>query len=284
MCFHFSKYFHSILLLESFYLCIYFSRIRKRLKGDFIGCLYWAAAIVAFFCNIAYVATSLTHQFARGHPTITPCIIHLANYNCSIPSNTNIYRAEVLTLVAKAIIIPSAVFIELLVSSYFAIAHQVRQRRPRYIFMSIQCFHILALWNVLITVQLLSMITIPICVLLLIRPQVVIIVSSFFVVGPVVLTLIVAYLCREIRRRVCCSPRYCAKTLVHFIFITAIVGLIIALLIIYEAILLVQPQIGTGVIDLVFSLLPFFPLPALGWYLIKCCSIKINEQRHGLPE
>ena len=263
------------------FLSSYYSRIRERIMGDFMGSLYWAAAIVAFFINIAYVAASLTHQFARGHPTITPCIIHLANYNCSIPSNTNIYRAEVLTLVAKVIIIPSAVFIELLVSSYFAISHPVGQRRPRYVFMSMQCFHVLALWNVLIAVQLLSMIAIPICVLLLIRPQVVIIVSSFFVVGPVILTLIVAYVCREIRRRVCCSPRRCMKTFVHFVLITAIVGLIIALLIIYEAILLVQPQIGTGVIGLVFSLLPFFPLPALGWYLIRRCRrIEINEQRY----
>ena len=262
-------------------LSLYYSRISVRITGGFMGCLYWAAAIVAFFCNIAYVAASLTHQFSRGHPTITPCIIHLANYNCSIPSNTNIYRAEVLTLMAKVITIPCTVFIELLISFYFAISHPVCQRRSRYVFMSIQCFHVLALWNVLIAVQLFSMIAIPICVLLLIRPQVVIIISSFFVVGPVILTLIVAYLCREIRRRVCCSPRRCMKTFVHFVLITAIVGLIIALLIMYEAILLVQPQIGTGVIGLVLSLLPFFPLPALGWYWIRRCRrIEINEQRH----
>ena len=264
------------------FLSLYYSRIRERMTGDFMGCLYRTTAIMAFLCNMAYISASLSHQFTRGHPTITPCVIHLANYNCSIPSDTNIYRAEVLTLVAKVIIIPSAVFIELLVSFYFAISHPVGQSRLRCVFM---CLHVLALWNVLIAVQLLTMIAIPICVLLLIRPQVTIIVSLFFVMVPVVLTIIVAYLCREIRKRVCCSPRHCVKTFVHFVLITTILGLTIALLIIYEVILLVQPQIGSGVIGLVLSLLPFLPLPALGWYLIRRCQrVVANEQRHELRE
>ena len=271
------------------FLSLYYSKIRNGIAsstGDHMECLSWTTAIVAFLCNLAYITASLMHQFTRGHPTITPCVIHLDNYNCSIPSDTNIYRAEILTLVAKVIIIPSAVFIELLVSFYFAINHQDSQKRPRYVvFVWMQCLHVLALWNVLIAVQLLTMIAIPICVLLLIRPQVTIIVSLLFVMIPVVLTLIVAYLCREIRRRVCCSPRHCVKTFVHCVLITAILGLIIALLVIYEVILLVQPQIGTGVIGLMLSLLPFLPLPALGWYFIKRCQrVVANVQRHELRE
>ena len=71
---------------------LYYPRIMaKSSTGDFMGCLYWATAIVAFFCNTAYIAASMKHQFTRGHPTITPCVIHLDNYNCSIPSDTNIY-------------------------------------------------------------------------------------------------------------------------------------------------------------------------------------------------
>ena len=268
------------------FLSLYYSKIRNRIAtstGDRMEYLYWTTAIVAFFCNTAYIATSLTHQFTRGHPTITPCIIHLDNYNCSIPSDTKIYRAEILTLVAKVIIIPSAVFVEVVVSIYFAINLQDSQKRPRYVvFMLKQCLHVLALWNVLITVQLLTMIAIPISVLLLIRPQVTIIISLFFMMVPVIFTLIIAYLCRE-RRRVCCSPSHCVKIFVHFILITTIVGLIIALLIIYEVILLVQPQIGTGVIGLVLSLLPFLPLPALGWYLMRRCQrIVMNVPRHEL--
>ena len=266
------------------FLSLSYSTIRERITGERMGCLYCTTAIVAFLCNTAYITASLMHQFTHGHPTITPCVIHLDNYNCSIPSDTKIYRAEILTLVAKVIIIPSAVFIELVVSLYFAINLQDSQKRLRYVvFMWKQCLHVLALWNVLIAIQLLTMITIPISVLLLIRPQVTIIVSLFFVMVPVVFTLIIVYLCRERKRRVCCSPSHCVKTFVHAVLITAILGLIIALLIIYEVILLVQPQIGTGVIGLVLSLLPFLPLPALGWYLMRRCQrIVTNVPRHEL--
>ena len=191
------------------FLSLYYCRIRNRIAtstGDRMECLYWTTAIVAFICNTAYIAASLTHQFTRGHPTITPCIIHLDNYNCSIPSDTKIYRAEILTRVAKVIIIPSAVFIELVLSFYFAINLQDSQKRPRYVvFMWKQCFHVLALWNVLIAIQLLTMIAIPISVLLLILPQVTVIISLFFMMVPVIFTLIIAYLCWERRRRVCTS-------------------------------------------------------------------------------
>jgi len=49
--------------------------------------------------------------------------------------------------------------------------------------------------------------------------------------------------------------------------ITATVILIAVLLVLYELMLLVQVQIETGVKGIVLSLLPSFPLSALGWYL-----------------
>ena len=52
---------------------------------------------------------------------------------------------------------------------------------------------------------------------------------------------------------------------VYFIVTAATIGLILALLILYELMLLVQVQIGTGVFSL--SLLPSFPLSALGMVL-----------------
>jgi len=55
----------------------------------------------------------------------------------------------------------------------------------------------------------------------------------------------------------------------HTVVITASIGLILSLLVLYELMLLVQVQIETGVKGLVLSLLPSFPLSALGWYLKK---------------
>lgn len=259
---------------------LYYQSIRNRIAAsEYVRCLYWAAAIVAFFCNIAYIAASLTHQFSRGHPAITRCIIHLANYNCSIPSDTNIYRDEVLTLVGKLTIIPIAVFIELFVSisvvrSYSPTPNFAWKKCP------LQTVHVIALWNIQIALQLLAMVVTPICVLLLVHPQETILLSLLIVITPVVLTLIVAYLMYQCRHsEVCCNASNCLTTLVYFVLISAIMGLIIAIFALYETVLIVQAEIGTGVKGLVLSLLPLLPLSAIGWYIIQRCQGRVSRTR-----
>ena len=93
-------------------------------------CLYWAIALIAFLWNTVYTANSIRHHIFQNKPAITSCIIHL-NHPCSIPSNTNVYKDEVTTLVAVIAIVPSAVFIELLVSIY-AVKYFISQRSQRY--------------------------------------------------------------------------------------------------------------------------------------------------------
>lgn len=259
---------------------LYYQSIRNRIAAsEYVRCLYWAAAIVAFFCNIAYIAASLTHQFSRGHPAITRCIIHLANYNCSIPSDTNIYRDEVLTLVGKLTIIPIAVFIELFVSisvvrSYSPTPNFAWKKCP------LQTVHVIALWNIQIALQLLAMVVTPICVLLLVHPQETILLSLLIVITPVVLTLIVAYLMYQCRHsEVCCNSNNCLTTLVYFVLISAIMGLIIAIFALYETVLIVQAEIGTGVKGVVLSLLPLLPLSAIGWYIIQRCQGRVSRTR-----
>ena len=63
----------------------------------------------------------------------------------------------------------------------------------------------------------------------------------------------------------------------HLVVMIGIFGLIIMLLVLYELLLLVQVQIGTGVKGIVLSLLPSFPLSALGWYLKRRSQRKTNE-------
>ena len=63
-------------------------------------------------------------------------------------------------------------------------------------------------------------------------------------------------------------------------------GLIVAFLAIYEVLLLVQAQIGTGVKGLLLSLLPSFPLSALGWYLKRRSQKRAaaaNDERQLQP-
>ena len=100
---------------------LYYPRIMaKSSAGDFMGCLYWATAVVAFLCNVLYMAASIRTTL-RNKPAITNCLFLP---NCSIPSDASVYKDEVLTLLAVYIIIPSSVFIELLCSALAVFRYQ----------------------------------------------------------------------------------------------------------------------------------------------------------------
>ena len=128
-----------------------------------MGCLYWAIAIVAFLLNVLYITASIQHNF-RNKPAITNCLVHP---NCSIPSDESVYKDEVLTVLAVYIIIPSAVFTELFVSVLAAFRHQKSLRHigqcPSCNQHLLQGFHVFALWNILVAIQLITMIATPIC-------------------------------------------------------------------------------------------------------------------------
>ena len=273
---------------------LYYPKIRAKLStGDFMECLYWTTATMAFLCNILYTFLSVRHQFKEGHPTITPCLLHMSQ-NCSIPSSTDVYHSEAFTLVAKVTIIPSAVFIELLISIYaikFYSTTQSRYGRQCYVWRLyfVKTFHVLALWNILIAIQLFGMIAIALCTVLLIHPQVTIFLLLLLAMILVSLTLCTSYLlyhCQQQRRRRNCNPKDCGTNFLHSVLIITIMGLIVAFLAIYEVLLLVQAQIGTGVKGLLLSLLPSFPLSALVWYLKRRSQKKAaaaNDERQLQP-
>ena len=264
---------------------LYFPRIMaKSSTGDFIGCLYWATAVVAFLFSVFYLATSIRTTL-RNKPAITNCLVHP---NFSVPSDASVYKDEVLTLLAVYVVIPSAVFIEFL-ACILAVKyafHDQRNLRPGGWFPCKQCFlqsiHVLALWSILVAIQLLTKIAIPTCVVLFVHPQVTVLAIIFMLLVPASLVVIIAYLlyrCQPPRwRRVCCNAKRCGLMFVQLFVMIAIVGLIIALLALYEVMLLVQIQVGSGVKGLLLSLLPSFPLSALGWYLKRRSQKKAERQ------
>ena len=67
----------------------------------------------------------------------------------------------------------------------------------------------------------------------------------------------------------------------HSVAITATIGLILTLVVLYEVMLLVQVQIETGVKGVFLSLLPSLPLSALGWYLKKRSQEKEDTEEIG---
>ena len=86
------------------------------------------------------------------------------------------------------------------------------------------------------------------------------------------ITFIAAYLlcsCWQPSRRVCMIGMHWGTTFVHFAVLILVLGLIVTLITLYELLLTAQAQIETGLKGIVLSLLPSFPLSALGWYLKK---------------
>ena len=138
-------------------------------------------------------------------------------------------------------------------------------------FGSAACFkHVFALWNILITLQLFTKVVIPVCVLLLIHPQVTVLYIAFLLMVPACIIFIVAYLlyhCQQPRRKICCKKTNCRLKSVQLFVMIVVLGLIMTLLISYELMLMMQVEVGTGIKGLLLSLLPSFPLSALGWYL-----------------
>ena len=113
-----------IVLAKSF--SQYYSSIRANVSAeDFTKCLYQATAFASFLCNVAYTTFSIWNYFVRNDPAITACVIFFSKHPCTIPSGTSAYRDEVITLLAKLIIIPLAIFVELLMSIYIVRRHSV---------------------------------------------------------------------------------------------------------------------------------------------------------------
>ena len=194
----------------------------KSSTGNIIECLYWATAIVALPFNIFYTVSSIRYQFFFNIPRITSCIVHFLNHTCDIPPDTSIYQDEILTPVAKVTIIPIAVFIELLASIYAVKAHFATQRRSCHSWNHylLQTFHVLALWSILMALQLFAMIAIPITGLLIIWPQMTIFCILCFVTSLCGLIFTASYLlhhCQRPRRRIWCNPKHFGKKLIHFV-------------------------------------------------------------------
>ena len=263
---------------------IYYPKTKTESLG--FKCLYRATAILAFLFNPLYYGTSIVRSFSIPRPLIVSCILCLSDPCCEIPSATSVYHDEVLTLVAKITIISISVFTELVVS-IFAVKYRFADQRSLKCGCHSwrQCFklivHVLALWNILIAVQIFIITAIPIGVLLWIFPQLTIIHVIFILMMPISFTLIVAYTlyqCQRPRKKmVGCNTKHCGKCCAQLLAIIAILGLVFTALILYELILQVQVEAGSGLRGIVLTLLPSFPLSVLGWYLKRRSQKKMNK-------
>ena len=132
--------------------------------------------------------------------------------------------------------------------------------------------------------QLFAMVTIPITGLLIIRPQMTIFCILCFVTSLCGLIFTASYLlyhCQRPRRRLWCHPKHFGMKFIHLVLIVALLGLLITLLALYELMLKMQVHIETEVKGILLSLLPSFPLSALGWYLKRRSQKKAGQTSNG---
>ena len=210
---------------------------------------YWAAVGTAFLINIGYTITSLTHQY-HNRPSISSCIIQLSNHKCSIPFDTSVYNDEVLTLAAKFAIIPVAVITELLIA-VCAVKNNDNMMQEKvgcrcsslkqYLLLSVNVSTRIVEYSDHLTTF--STTAIPLCVLLLIYSQVTIAYVITLLLLPLGFTLAVAcllYQCQNPGRRTLQNnARCCGNMCSQSVMITATIGLILTLLVLYELMLLV---------------------------------------------
>ena len=181
LTFTFSNILLLIALAKSVFM--YYPQIMtKSSTGDFIridACtgqqLSWHFSLILctllYQSGISYSAISLLLYLAL---LITIALFYLMQI---------FYKDEVLTLLPVIITISSGVFIELLVAVKYDFHGQRNTRQGGQCFSCKQCLysiHVLALWNILIAVQLVTMIATPICVLLFIHHRVLILLGQPF--------------------------------------------------------------------------------------------------------
>ena len=266
---------------------LYYPKIRTKFspRQEVREFLYIATGIMAILCNGLYMYYSIRHHIFRNKPAITSCII-ANNHECTIPSDKDVYSDEIVSVVAVIVIIPFAVFIELLISIYTVKCNSIDQSILKYSQfwkqLPLQILNVFTLWNIFIMFQLFAKIAIPICVLLLIHPQVTICWFLFLLMIILTLSLTGAYLlyhCQQLRKRKACysNARHCGWKFVHFVVMFAILGLILTLLALYELLLIGQVQFEIGVKGIILSLLPSFPLSVLGWYIKRRSQMKAKK-------
>ena len=229
----------------------------------------WAVAFVLVIFNWGYLLASLL-ILMDGKPFVIECMTK----HCVVSKQTLLYKDEVATCVAKLVTVLIAFTVELIVA--IRVPKNIQFPYPPLLsicrckcYKTAMCTKILQtflLWNVLIFVQLLGgLIALPACIFATIAPAATIQVTSISVSILLFWTVLFAYLLQTEWKRL---YRYKWKTcLVQLAAATIIMALIVALTVLYNAVL-DSGASPVGFRRLLLSLVPPFLVSLIVW-LIK---------------
>ena len=152
-----------------------------REKQIYIGLIFWASSLCAFVLNMVYIYTSVRHYlFGNTPPGIMKCIVP-QGYPCAIPANTTLYKDTAMVFIAKAVIVPPFLIIEFLIAVF--VPKNPKFPKPPCLVggllfcchnscksFLIKVFQTLALYQIILFTQILTLAAIPVCVLFFVSP------------------------------------------------------------------------------------------------------------------
>ena len=261
----------TVVLIMMGFIPHYYNRLTEVLAGGnhHASSVYWASVIVAVVVNFCYIL-SYYGTFDSSHIIISPD--YILQYT---PNTVPAYKDCMASYYTKAVIMPISCLIELFV----AICTPKNPNFPfhwrlTYCHVSRDCcstsacskvIQTLALWNILMFVQLLSMAAIPVCLLLVYAPLRTI--PSLAVLATILLSLIlvVASFIRPCMPSRAHGHRSWKQQCIRLLVLLSVVMLINVAIIIYVVFQKAAAREGASGVTL--SLLPPVVLSAIGWYI-----------------
>ena len=266
------------------------NRNGTRERRIYVGLIFWASSFCAFVLNTAYIYSTVTNYVRGYRPEIIECIAPQRD-PCIIPANSTLYKATAMIFIVKAVIVPPLLIIEFLIAVF--VPKNVEFPKPPCLVrvllfcchnscknVIIKVFQTLALYQIILFIQILTVVAIPVCVLLFVSPPHTILLISFvtiIVLAFTVMVLLFLFACEHFTSNFSSWSirfRSCTNTCLYLVILIAGFSMVVAAVYFYGVMLYIGID-TTGIQGLGFSLLPSILLSVAGWAVKKrLCSAR----------
>lgn len=248
-----------------------FQRLTKIVEAS-NQCVYRAVVLTIILFNVVYTALMVI-TYLQGHPNVNLKCLH-DNKSCSIPRTTISFDYIVGTLIAKAIILPIALLIELVLALNIARGSFSEFNCTRTIQFAC-CIQVFVIWQLFAFIQItIGLISIPWLVLMLISPVSTLSTSGGLVLICIVISfMIIAIPIPKFHKTQC--KEYLLSTTVFVSVETFVMAAFVCSAYIAYYIIVNDGMNMNGVKGYIISLLPTVPISIFVWVIKK----KFLEER-----
>ena len=248
--------------------------------------IFWASVIVITMVNSVNLIIMIGAYVVGKHPDIKECMTNSSAPICDFYHTNGMYSDMMAAFIAKLIIFPCALVIELLIAA--CIRKDLAFPIPALLQKALCCccclfcssqtqskaIQTFVLWNAMVFLQTLALSILPTAIVLIasplhVIPPLAIVLSLFFTCVVAIAHLIPP---KHTTRKACMS------TLLQFICTVLFFGVVITLTLFYSTMLAYVTS--TGMSGFLFQLLPSILLSALGYYMKQKF---LNKGPEGIP-